>query len=542
MLVSKFPGIQQYHDGLAVSDYCNMIPLGDSIIDRQGESVCETGATFEADGIITVWNTFVDSLQNIYIATSDGLLRRYHMEDSEPIFDEIMDMPMVSADMTFCESSTKPSQVYCSSNGAVFYWNTVAIDYDESVVPEEYQNRYKAFSPVRLPIITSPEALVDKASAYSEDGAFFPEVNKSNYYLSNPDLCPPVSGVTWFDNRLVCISAETNTVFLTETDPSRFLVNATTGIPKSIVSPIETTESNDDYTADFMPNYYSSTASSARLQDAISFAGQLYFLNDTSIEIWSATGNYLNPIQHSASNTVYFGGRSPVIIANSLYLICKDAVHNEFIAAIQAGGQFQRCSNSEIESRLKSVKGVLKPLSIRDRSMFVCYTDTQLVNGYSMTGEGGWWRYNNVGWRKEYSAWSLLNRDGIVYNVSNRGRIVKVTDENRLFADGETQIPRHVRGAFTQFVGRKILRSVEVICDTGVHFGYQKERPKVYLRASFDRGLHFGAYYYRRFGSMGSNDRSIIWRNCGSGNSLMLEFGTADQLRLQIYSLDIELA
>ena len=37
--MGKFDGITTFHDGLAVSDYVNMIPLGETCIDRQGETI-----------------------------------------------------------------------------------------------------------------------------------------------------------------------------------------------------------------------------------------------------------------------------------------------------------------------------------------------------------------------------------------------------------------------------------------------------------------------------------------------------------------------
>ena len=37
MEITEFNGIQQYHDGRPVTDYCNMIPMTNSVIDRQGE-------------------------------------------------------------------------------------------------------------------------------------------------------------------------------------------------------------------------------------------------------------------------------------------------------------------------------------------------------------------------------------------------------------------------------------------------------------------------------------------------------------------------
>lgn len=534
MQISEFNGIVKYHDGGAVSDYCNMIPLGDSVIDRQGELYADNSNRELRPGV-HVLETFVDSKMNIYIACSDGILHRYGIDNGRVLYYGGMDGMEITEDISFCESSTKPSQVYCATAGNVYYWNTEAIKFDKKDVPEEYQDRYKAFKPIRLPVIVNASALKNPADASS---GYFPVVNNDNYNLDDTSACPKISNVTWFDNRLVMVSSENNTVFLSDVDPSRYLFG---NPPKPILSPIEATTETNDYTVSFIPAYYSSTASSARLHSAIAFAGSLYFLNDTSIEIWSATGNYDNPIQHNMQNTLFYGGRSPVIIADILYLICRDSIHNDFVVSINSAGAIKRVSNGEIERQLQPKAFRLRPLSVRDESMVVCYNDKNYKNGYSITKSEHWWRYVNQDWHEDFIVWSLLNVDGTIYSVTYHGFIAKTTDDNRCYVGGKRRIPRHIRGAFTQFTQRKILRNVEIICDTGVYFDLNTERPKFYLRVSFDRGLHFGPFFYRVAGAPGVNDRRMIWRNCGSGNSLMIEFGTSDDIRFQIYGLDLNI-
>lgn len=536
MQVSEFKGIQQFHDGMAVSDYCNTIPLGNSVIDRQGESDVDDWEHADRPSYNRVCGTFVDSKRNMYIACTDGL-RMYTVDiapdgTQTPHYIRHLDIDDIEGEVTFCESSTKPSQVYCCVDGRVYYWNTEAID--DILVPEEYKVRCQAYTPIRVPVIAGPDALVDP-TAFVDN--WFPEVNNDNYYLNDETKCPKISKITWFDNRLVMVQTSRNTVWLTEVDPSRFLVCKPGGIGPA--KPIIGVNPNGGYINDFMPHYYASTASSANLIDAVAFAGQLYFLNDYSIEVWSATGNALNPIQHNSQNTLYYGGRSPVIVADTLYLICRDMVHNDFIAAIHQNGQFEHISNIEIERQLQPGAHIMKPLSVRDQSMFVVYRDDDMIEGFS-AANGLWWKYFNGQWKHDFMVWTICNIRGMVYGVSRQGYLIRATDDNRQFSDG-TPILRYVRGAFLSFIGRKILRDVEVVCDTGIYLGDEHERHSMYLRVSFDRGMAFGPYLYRKLGTAGYNDHRIVWRNCGSGNSILLEFGTSDNVRFQIYGLNFDL-
>ena len=66
--MGKFNGIDTFHDGLAVSDYVNMVPLGDSCIDRLGEQVVSALAFTSA---ARVRGHFVDSAKRIYIVLAD---------------------------------------------------------------------------------------------------------------------------------------------------------------------------------------------------------------------------------------------------------------------------------------------------------------------------------------------------------------------------------------------------------------------------------------------------------------------------------------
>lgn len=538
MQISDFKGITQYHDGIAVSDYTNVIPLTNSCIDRQGEALvlAHTGKPLE---------TFVDSTGVIYAAYADGVYAWQYIEAQPGQFELhavgtdpsglILQAKRYFTKATFCESATKPSQVYFCDGYNVFYWNTTYLASSYSGVPEQYKVRLDAFEPQQIPIFTDVTAILNPAMSGGTSGTqygWWPEINDTNYDLTK---LLKIESIAWFDNRLVLKERNYNTIYLTAVDPSRWILPSKDGMPFYPLSKTGT----GSYLNSLLPNYYSSTASSATLVDVVAFAGQLYLLNEFSIEIWSATGNDLNPIQHNSQATLYYGGRSPVIIADTLYLLCKDTIHNDFIAAISQGGQFQKISNIEIERRLQKGAYRIRPLSIRDQSMIVVYSDDTYLTGYSCTGEGKWWCVlNHPG---NCLAWTICNRSGQILGISTSGAIVNTTDDHRKYCDG-TPIPRWIRGAFIQCAGRKILREVEVVCDTGAHFEPAATyRPEFYLRVSFDRGLGFGPYMYRKMGSTGTNDRVMVWRNCGSGNSILLEFGTSNDTKFQIYGIRFEL-
>lgn len=546
MDISEFKGIIQYHDGRPVSDYCNLIPLGNSIIDRLGERA-ESIYPLHNDRVL---ETFVDSLGNVYVAHQTCVLR-YTLRDDNTVFGHgiILDASKgynPQDTVTFTESSTKPSQVYVCDGANVWYWNTVAPDATADMIDGNYTDRYEAYKAVQLPLFKNPDTLridgIPLAAVLAVTGK-----NETGTYVGWwPDVSRCTGGepivihnITWFDNRLVLVEKQKNTVWLSAVDPSRWLTPSQSSSQSTCKYPMFPWQMNYDQIENtFITSYYASTASSANIMEAVAFAGQLYFLNDTSIEVWSATGNDDNPIQHNSQNTLYYGARSPLIINDTLYLICKGAINNEFIAAINQAGAITPISNNEIEQRIMPHAFRLRPLSVRDQSMIIVYVNEDYTNGYAITKSGYWWRYWNG--NHEAIAWSVTNRAGEPLGISKYGTFATATEHSRKYIDG-APISRTLRGAWAQFIGRRIIRAIEVVCDTGIYMSPASERAKLFLRVSFDRGSNFGPFLYRALGNTQNNNRVMIWRNCGSGNSMLIEFGTSDEIRFQLYGLRIEI-
>ena len=572
MIIKEFAGIRSFHDGLSVSDYTNMIPFESSCIDRLGEYlVVERGSTNQK-----VLQTFIDSQKNVYVATDKSIMRLMYVGNNQwevrPIeaawggpFNYIGIESRTIETVTFCESTTKPSQVFMCDGKYVYYWNTMALttpEVTESIKLEyptqDFYKRTKAFVASVLPLgdfqdfnRSAPWNVYDLRDTDAATGyryGWFPMLYDGTWrpltvnYIGTLWNC---TSITWYENRLVVVTKDMNTVRLSKIRPDRWLI-PTQGSSDQRWLPLQVfwNDANETVSYNFMPHAYISTASSALLQEAVAFAGQLYFLNDTSIEVWTNTYDEDAPIQQNTMSTIHFSGRSPCIVADRMYLICKDNWHNDFIAVIAQGGQIQRLSNDEIDRRIAGKAAIIRPLAVRDNSFIVVYCSDgyngiDLTRGLSVTRDGKWWTYDNRYVKNHtFSVWSVLTMNGEQFDVGNHGEFIRQDRNSRKHVDG-SPILRFIRGCFTQLPVRGIVREVTVTCDTGVSF--DNERGKLYARISFDRGLSFGPYLYRSLGQPGKNDRQIVWRNCGSGNSFLLEFGTSDNVRFQLYEIGLEI-
>ena len=553
MNFSEFKGIKQYHDGTAVSDYNNVIPLGNSVIDRLGEERLYAGTG-------TPRGSFRDSLGNIYIViadkvhryTYDGVAISGHSVMQGRYGNTIIDdytLKSLTGAITFCESTVKPSQVYLCDGQYIYQWNTEDEEKHYSPMSDHAQIYpwHNAFI-IRMMIVPDVMPIgygtdVDTQLTMNDiDPYYIYETGASPTSEALLDLSTAVkiTAITWFDNKLVLVQREKNTVWLSATDPNQFYRltrhefendGAYAYLPAVSMWNDDGTESKLWY------SWYASTNSADRLNTAIGFGGNLYLQNEATIEPWSRTGNEDAPLSANSLSTIYHGGRNPIIIANTLFIICRDQAGNEFIGALQ-GTELTRISNTEIEQRINNKAIDLVTITMRDETFLAVRMATGI--SYCYNRMGFWWKLQNPIQASEYAVWSIA-RD---IAVSNNGSIIRFINTSRTLCDG-TAITRSIRDFFMHFDGRKICRSIELVmdtgksCDTTLPTDVQKT---VYCRVSFDRGHSFGPYRYRVLGQPGNNDVVIIWRNAGSGNSLLPEFGTSANYQFQLYQVKIQIA
>lgn len=514
--MGKFEGITEYHDGIAVSEYMNMLPMGATCLDRVGERYMfgPLGAEDKLRG------TFMDSHGNIYVVVGTYLLRSKLDEFGNRQDYERMEYLPEGSDTsqavkllgtgraTFCESSVKPSVVYCCDGTYIYMWFTTPADY---AIGE------------RAPYMVNAQYLpnidpIDSINPQPDMMKFILDSGNTTVFDVKEDAAYAAS-ICWFDNKLVFRQKDNNTVWLSSTDPTRFFRDKS----QSVI--------NQSSGFNLWNSWYSSTNSSDTLVDIASFKGQLFLINTHSIEGWSRTGNEDSPIQSNTTQVIHFGGRSPLIVEDSLYLICRDSTGHEFIGMLS--DQFHRISNAEVDRRMDY------PLDLQ------CISQRHENHLYVRCGDSNGFIYRDGRWSSWKSPKDECNPVVCsVYEdigVTLHGDLVEFDSALRTTANGY-KIERYIRDGFEQFPRRVIFRRVEVVMDTGRTCvpSPDKREKAIYIAMSMNRGLSFGQRHYRNLGKSGENDKVIEWRNLGSGNSVLLEIGTSGPYALQLYDLKIE--
>ena len=557
--MGNFNGIVEYHDGLAVSDYVNMLPLGDTCVDRVGDELVNNAIDYGTT--VDVRGTFIDSNNTIYIALSLGM----YYAKYNPMDDTVSELkPMQwymgnelktfqfwnhKGKVTFCESSIKPSVMFCCDGQYIYMWNTTENPtYDSHKDPLIVNMMYLPNMLFGTDTEIGGQANSGVEGTVAKDHGSQPEMQNwlgsmpgygdtFDIWAENDKYATYIDSICWFDNKLVGCNKRKNTVWITRTDPMSYFRQNAEAVTGGNSYPLAPQDG-----IDLWYNWYSSTNNADNLIDVASYAGQLYFFNDHSIEVWGRTGNEDSPIQPNTTQVVHFGGRNPLITEGVLYFIASDAMGDEFIAAFSP--QFQKLSNKEIERRLGKPVDLQIIMQRHENYLFVRNED---CSGF-LFKDGRWSSWDNpVG--VPYKIRNSIVKD---YAVTSTGNFTKFNEDIRL--TGGVRYNRYIRDGFKQFPKRVIIRRVYIVMDTGktdrdkyVDYVHGEVKPnelyqnmEIYVAVSTNRGMSFSQRRYRKLGIAGHNDKVIEWRNLGSANSTLFEIGTSSLHKLQIYSMGVD--
>lgn len=526
--MGKFNGIVEYHDGLAVSEYMNMLPMGDTCLDRVGDKV----KFLLGDPVQGKFRgCFKDSEDNIYIVSGRSLwvskLNSDKTDYTAPVKmlcwygnDFHIFQTLSDGQITFCESGIKPTVVFMCDGQYIYMWNTTSnpsgdITRDPFIVNMQV-----------LPGMSVPGA----ETGTPRDGIVYPNVFDKfknihpDSYDVDADGISYAASVCWFDNKLVMRSSERNTVWISRTDPAYFFRS------------VDKCPTYQESGFPLWNSWYSSTNSADKLVDIASFKGQLYFINTHSIEVWGRTGQEDSPIQSNTTQVIHIGGRSPLIIQDTLFIICKDACGHEGIGMFTDG--FAKISTPEIERRLGTPLDLQIITQRHENYLFVRQSES---SGF-LFREGRWSSWKPPREEPNPVACSIYGE----LAASIYGDILEFDENIRLTSNGK-RIHRYIRDGFTQFQKRVIFRRIAITMDTGRYaddFLSQANKDadcniEIYIALSTNRGLTFSQPHYRKLGQAGENNKVVEWRNVGSGNSILAEVGTSALHKLQIYDVEI---
>lgn len=534
MAEQRWTGIQQFNDNTRVTEYHNMIPMGDVCVDRLGcDLIPNVGF-----GDYASLGEFVDGKNNIYLIknSDDGSFWIYKYSIAIGLIvsqKQVSGLPPVQR-VSMVESSIAPQNIYllCVTSTAdyLFTWKT---DDDSNTAPQMIEFPFGA------------------SRVYDSDN------NVWLRYENQMAKTPRITNISWFDNRLIASDVANNIVWLSSTnfqtrlDNQLIFDNATPDEREeyrkdsAFMVTLRWTDNNGDniFTDEAFPNWYGSTNNSDSLRAAYGFRGQIYMFFSRSIERWFRTGIEDAPIQFDTNGAIGVGGISPLIANDRMYFIGNDQLGNQFAGMFTENGSFVRISNSEIEQRFGGEMTDIA-LLLQRQDTFCVYrssSSNRITKGYAVSQSGYWWEYNE-NTDQETPIRSLYGNIAI----SNKGNLCRFTEDHRLDLNGKP-IPRYIRETTPIFPrNRQVASKLVVTCDTGFFRDpAEKENDdmhnSIWAMLSINKGLTFGRRFFRRLGRIGQNDKIMVFRNLGSGTQFTYEVGTAVNTKWQVYDISLDI-
>jgi hypothetical protein len=369
-----------------------------------------------------------------------------------------------------------------------------------------------------------------------------------------------ITCMVWYDNRLLVYEKLRGTLWISRTDPTWCLRETDGEIP-----------SRWSGGADLLwANWLKSSFTAESINKLLVYQGLLYAFYNNSIEVFSRTGNEDAPLQYVENmNVPGIGAIDAAIVSDRIFLLASNSGLRQ-IMVISKNSFPTKISNFEIDRLLE------KHMPTKIQNIRIQGFNFPAVNLYENTflccnqaGESNLWFFyslesfeNPLGSNHKLASLKNVANNiqmmgdkasrltAIIFNSPNSNAIYSMDGEGA----GQTKriaflMSREIKDFPMDFPKRVILRSVEIVCDTGritddlFYLTDEKNKtPYVYLRVSTDNGHSWGNTYKRLLGERGQNDKQIVFRNLGSGKNFLFQFGSSALQSFQIYKLRVEVA
>lgn len=513
MDLSKFTGIHEYSDSADVSVYENLIPIGDKVLDRLGEdNISSTAFLAYAAQRLYITGFFVDSYNYVWFASAN-IIYRINIADA-----------LVSNNDGGDDNDIRGQSVLGRTGDESTFENLLICETSDKVI-FIYNNQKKQFYTCELTRL--PDATVNI-------------IDITDYVIMRPEMHGwpiPTEGSTftsmiYYEDRLILTRPETNEFLVSTWDPYNKI--------KTITEP---TNPNNTPNPDFMwvDAITSTLGDSGMIDKCISYNGNVYVFYDKRVECWSRTGDRDVPIRINPQATVYVGGKLPIILDNVLFFIGLDPTKSQHVWTINPDNSSKQISNPVIEKLFTDNIIDISFMHEREHTHLLIYQDRgadtyKEAICYNKTHDT-WFTWTNKNAKGNSICYRTVQGD---FGLTINAQPFRWNKNHRRLFDSENIIKRRLVDFFQTFDRRVITRLVEIVCDTSIG---ETNNAELKCRVITNRGQIDNPQYkaIRRTGIENQNNKSIQFRNMGSGNSFLLDILCDSDINLQIYKIILEL-
>lgn len=557
-IFNKFAGIRPLVDGMVDSEYHNCVPTGESVVERTNYERIEGGGLVSFSCRIGIDNVFsladhdeINIAKNIWRAT-DGVnfLKGIQIGDtcvslyitnpayvdltqadntklwfprlyivlhevnessiagrtcwSTPILFAWNGFEIDPETISICISGTNPRYLFIGLEGCATYWINLEDTRIKSGSEYGYQTaRY-------LGCLANPQVF-DPTLADTGDTSDAAFTYAADFYMAASLLenrqSTAFNNVDWYDNKLVI--SYNNAVWMTKTDPTSLFVADEDG---------EYTYNWKRYGVDNMwTNAYKSTLSYDKLWQVRSCYGQLFFINEKSIEMWTRSGNEsdpMNPVSTYVTNVDVV--KCDVVGGRMIAIIYEDGKLR--IALLDSQGNATKISNQAIDKRL----GSASELTYNRVTTIVQNNESHIA----------WYKIGStttkfICFNPNVNAWYTLEYSNSYAPICHFGKYAingkyGFLRQINICKDNGDKYERCIKDVYQQFTQRRIINGIEIYGQFALG-DVVENNDKIILQTSTTQGATWSREFERTPPRLGQFQPKIVFNGLGSGENFMLK-------------------
>lgn len=590
-MLKEFKGIRPLIEGLCNADYLNCVPTGSSIVERTNYKVSEYFPTcryacrkkpdyipygredepfvdwydpwdwenrnvklvkvFQLTDVVlrlfVIKNIDIDRYDNHLYCVVNDIDKEGKLVNERMYATLLYRIRSVSEDdVTICVSGTKPRYIFVSVSNQFIVWiNTSDTSTTDWSIDQKAIKLTEGIGVMIPPASSLASVLNNKQAMLDYDW------NSYNARLTNRN-----ASIEWYDNKLVFV--DNNICWLSCTDPAQFISLAKT-------SPT----ANDVYKYsinNLWTSWYASSLSSDSLMHTKSAYGNLFFINNGSIEVWTRSGVESAPLNNVSNYVINLRILSTGFIQDTLYAVASENNKIGFYAITTQG--VNKLSNNAVDAFIAKLnKYIIKPLNENDEVHISIGDGTNHI----VFGNSCWYRLDYV--KSDYVVYQSVSND---YAISYNGEVLKKIeicaatehgiatygdDEPMGYLKNINKYTRLIVDNQSEYAKRKSFAKLDVygnfgeigddlstlVAEGGDPYDIPSEanfesvgKDLIILQVSNTHGKTWGATFTRKPPSVGRYDAKIMFNGLGSGESSLLKLQWSGYNSYVIYGIDLK--
>lgn len=302
-------------------------------------------------------------------------------------------------------------------------------------------------------------------------------------------------------------------------------------------------------------NFYTKYASSDVIVALATIGGSLIVFGPKSFEVWTETGNSLNPFSRQLGSAQWIGCQSPnsvAVLQDTLFWLGAGPVGHNIVFAMNAAGQVERISTNALEyqfARFNDPAGSVGFCYSDEGNYFYVLTflDDDRTFVYDLSTKVWHERATrdaklniNHQWNPMYAAFCYGD---LYFGSINTPTLLFLDSESQQEWNGIPIVKTIVTPLYYDSYNNFIIREFMVYCNTGETsiLSGQGSDPQMILQMSEDGGYTWSDEFVEPLGKQGEYLQTVRWFNLGESRNAVIKLTVSDPISLVVISAKLNI-